>query len=227
MTWRVELHAHTCYSKDSLLKPATVIAACQAKGIDKLVVTDHNTIAGALRLQGMAPQLIIVGEEIMTTEGELLAFFVRELVPAGLTPRETIARLRDQGAFISVSHPFDRLRHGAWREEALLEIVHEVDALEVFNARCVFSADNAAALSLAQRYGKLKTVGSDSHTARELGRATVEIEPFALTGDEAVATFRANLATARFRTTLSSVWIHLASTYAKWMRRLGLRPLPG
>lgn len=221
MTWRIELHAHTCYSKDCLVEPETVIATCQRKGIDKLVVTDHNTIAGALRLKQMAPEQIIVGEEIMTTEGELLVFFVREWVPPGLTPQETIARLRDQGAFISVSHPFDRLRHGAWDKAALLEIIDEVDALEVFNARCIFNADNAAALALAQRHNKLKTVGSDSHTAREIGRATVEIAPF-----DSAETLRAHLATARFRTTLSSVWIHFASTYAKWVRRLGLSPLP-
>jgi predicted metal-dependent phosphoesterase TrpH len=221
MSWRVELHCHTHYSKDCLLKPEAIIETCRAKGIDKLAVTDHNSIAGALQLQEMAPELIVVGEEIMTTEGELLAFFVREQVPAGLAPREAIARLRDQGAFISVSHPFDRLRHGAWQESALLDIIAKVDALEVFNARCIFNADNAATLDLAQRCSKLKTVGSDAHTAREMGRATVEIEPF-----ESAETFCTNLATARFRTTLSSAWIHLASTYAKWVRRLGLRPRP-
>ena len=222
MTWRVELHSHTYYSKDSLLLPARIIEDCHAKGIDKLAVTDHNAIAGALELREMAPELVIVGEEIMTTEGELLAFFVQEWVPPGLTPQETIARLRDQGAFISVAHPYDRLRHGAWQEPALLAIIEQVDALEVFNSRCVFNADNATALALAQRHGKLKTVGSDAHTARELGRATVEIEPF-----DSVETFRANLATARVRTDLSSVWIHFASTYAKWVRRLGLKPQPG
>ena len=221
MTWRVELHAHTGYSQDCLLTPEAVIAACQRKGIDKLAVTDHNTIAGALRLKQLAPEQIIVGEEIKTTEGELLAFFVREWVPPGLSPRETITRLREQGAFISVSHPFDRLRHGAWDEAALLEIIHEVDALEVFNARCMFNADNAAALALAQRYDKLQTVGSDSHTAREMGRATVEIMPF-----DSAETLRAHLPTARLHTSLSSVWIHFASTYAKWVRRLGLRPRP-
>jgi predicted metal-dependent phosphoesterase TrpH len=221
MTWRVELHAHTCYSKDSLVTPETLIAACQRKGIDRLVVTDHNSISGALRLKELAPELIIVGEEIMTTEGELLAFFVREWVPPGLTPQETLARLRDQGAFISVSHPFDRLRRGAWDETVLLEIIDQVDALEIFNARCLFNADNAAALALAQRHNKLMTVGSDSHTAREIGRATIELEPF-----DSAETFRANLAQARFYTTLSSVWIHFASTYAKWVRRLGLSPQP-
>lgn len=222
MLWRVELHAHTYYSRDCLLEPEQIVATCRHKGIDKLVVTDHNAIEGALELKRLAPELVLVGEEILTTEGELLAFFVQEFVPPGLSPHEAIARLRDQGAFISVSHPYDRLRHGAWREPALLEILDEVDALEVFNARCVFNADNAAALACARRHNKLETVGSDSHTSREIGRALVEIEPF-----DSPETFRTNLATARYSTTLSSVWIHFASTYAKWVRRLGLKPRPG
>ncbi len=221
MSCRVELHTHTRYSKDCLVTPETVIATCRRKGIDRLAVTDHNSISGALRLKELAPELIIIGEEIMTTEGELLAFFMREWVPPGLTPQETLTRLRDQGAFISVSHPFDRLRRGARDEASLIEIIDEVDALEVFNARCTFDADNAAALALAQRYDKLQTVGSDSHTAREMGRATVEIAPF-----DSAETLRAHLPTARLHTSLSSVWIHFASTYAKWVRRLGLRPRP-
>jgi predicted metal-dependent phosphoesterase TrpH len=220
--WRVELHAHTHYSKDCLLKPGKIIETCRAKHIDKLVVTDHNAVEGALELERLAPELIVVGEEIMTTAGELLAFFVREWVPPGLAPAEAIGRLREQGAFISVSHPYDRLRHGAWEEPALLEIIDAVDALEVFNARCIFKGDNAAALALAQRCNKLQTVGSDSHTAREMGQAMVEIEPF-----QSVDEFRAKLAKARLLTRLSPAWIHFASTYAKWVRRLRLKPRPG
>src|SRR4051812_29640014 len=120
-TWKVELHSHTCYSKDSLISLDSVIRTCQRKGIDRIAITDHNTAEGALALAKLAPDLIIVGEEIMTTQGEILAFFVRETIPAGLTPDETIRRLRDQGAVVSVSHPYDRLRKGAWEEPDLLK----------------------------------------------------------------------------------------------------------
>ena len=76
-------------------------------------------------MQKLAPDLVIVGEEIMTDRGEILGYFMRESIPAGLTPDETIRRLRDQGAVISVSHPFDRLRKGAWHEEDLLKIIDQ------------------------------------------------------------------------------------------------------
>src|SRR5262245_25142036 len=109
----VELHSHTYASDDCLMRPADIIRTCARRGIDRLAVTDHNSRAGALEMQALAPGLVIVGEEVMTTQGELLGYFLRECVPAGLSPQETIARLRAQGAAISVSHPFDRLRHGA------------------------------------------------------------------------------------------------------------------
>jgi len=113
MTLRVEFHSHTNASKDSLTHPADLIAAVRRKGIDRLIITDHNTIVGARAAQALDSELVIVGEEIMTTRGEILAAFVTEEVPPHLSPMETIQYLKDQSAFISVSHPFDRLRSGA------------------------------------------------------------------------------------------------------------------
>src|SRR3990172_3631865 len=133
----VEFHCHTIYSKDSLTHPEILVSACRRKEIDRVVVTDHNTIKGAQAARALAPELVIVGEEVMTTQGEILAAFVTEEIPPGLSPQETIRRLKDKNAFISVSHPFDRLRSGGWREEHLLEILPLVDAIEVYNSRCL------------------------------------------------------------------------------------------
>ncbi len=127
----VEFHCHTYASKDSLTRPADLVKAARRKGLDRLVITDHNSIAGALESRAIDPQLVIVGEEIMTTKGEILAAYVQEEIPALLSPQETIRRLKEQGAFISVSHPFDEMRAGGWQESDLLEIVPFVDAIEV------------------------------------------------------------------------------------------------
>ncbi|MDP3185009.1 MAG: PHP domain-containing protein, partial [Anaerolineales bacterium] len=107
---RIDFHTHTNFSKDSLTRPERLVKASRRKQIDRLVVADHNTIAGALVAQRLDSQRVIVGEEIMTTRGEILAAYLTEEVPPGLSPKETIKRLRDQGAFISVAHPFDTLR---------------------------------------------------------------------------------------------------------------------
>ncbi len=220
-TWRVELHSHTYYSLDSLTRFEAFLRACTARRLDKVAITDHNTAEGALKLARMAPERIIVGEEIMTTEGELLAYFVQESVPPFLSPEAAIERLRQQGAVISVSHPFDRLRKGAWDEANLRRILPLVDAIEGFNARCLFPADNARAIAFARAHAKLYTVGSDAHMPYELGRAVLHMPPF--TDAES---FRRGLTEAVPQTHLSAFWVHFYSKYAKWVRKLGLAKLP-
>ena len=76
--WNVDLHSHTLWSKDCLTSFETIIQLCLRRGIDRIAITDHNTAAGALAMHKIAPDLVIVGEEIMTTEGEILAYFVQE-----------------------------------------------------------------------------------------------------------------------------------------------------
>ncbi len=213
---RVEFHCHTTCSKDSLTSAGRLVAACSSRGIDRVIVTDHNTIAGALSAQAIDPVRVIVGEEIMTTRGELLAAFVATEIPPGLSPLEAIGRLREQGAFISVSHPFDRWRAGGWEESDLLGIVGLVDAIEVYNSRCLSPAFNRRAQEFACQHNLSGTVGSDAHTTFELGRSTLLMEPF----DNADGLRRA-IPQATARTEWSPPWIHLASRYAIFRKRLG------
>lgn len=217
---RVEFHCHTNASKDSLTPPAELVRVARRKGLNRVIVTDHNTIAGARQAKGLEPALVIVGEEIMTTQGEILAAFVAEEVPPGLSPGETIRRLRAQNAFISVSHPFDRLREGGWREEDLLEILPLVDAIEVYNSRCLWPGFNRRAAQFAARHGVPGTVGSDAHAAFELGRAVLSLEPF-----EGPDGLRKVIRAGRAQVRWSPPWFHLTSRFAAAMKRSGLRRL--
>jgi len=218
---KVELHTHTYYSKDCLTPLDKFIAECRRKELDRVAVTDHNTTAGAFKLKEMAPDLIIVGEEIKTDSGEIIAYFLTEEVPMGLPVREAIACVRDQGGVVGVSHPADRLRKEAMGLDRLEPIVYRVDALEVFNARCLYKSDNEAARVFAARHGKIGFAGSDAHTLVELGRATVTLNEF-----DSAQTFLDSLETAQLNAQLSSPFIHFASTWAKWMRRLKIVPRP-
>ena len=211
---RVEFHSHTYASKDSLTSPADLIAAAHRKGIDRLIITDHNTIAGARMAQALDPELVIVGEEIMTTRGEILAAFVTEEVPPQLSPTETIHRLRDQGAFISVSHPFDRMRSGAWKEADLLEILPLVDAIEVYNSRCMFPGFNRAAKRFAEEHNIPGTVGSDAHAAFEVGRSLLVLEQF-----ESAEQMRKVIRRGIPQVKWSPPWFHLTSRYASMRKK--------
>jgi len=173
-----EFHCHTIYSRDSSNHIPDLIAEARARGIDKLAITDHNTIAGALIAKEIAPEMVIVGEEILTQQGELLAYFLTEEIPPRLSVDAAVARLKAQGAFIAIPHPFDRHRHG-WKRDELLAVLPHVDAVEVFNARSFRQILNDKALAFAREQGLPAIAGSDAHSIVELGFARMLLPPFA------------------------------------------------
>jgi predicted metal-dependent phosphoesterase TrpH len=179
------------------------------------VVTDHNSIQGALAAQALDPQRVIVGEEIMTTRGEILAAFVEEEIPAGLSPQDALKELKSQGAFISVSHPFDEMRAGGWLEKDLLEILPQVDAIEVYNSRCMFPRFNRRAQVFALEHNIAGTVGSDAHAPFELGRSTLLLESF-----DGPQGLREVIRRGTPRLRWSPWWVHLTSRYASLRRKL-------
>ena len=216
--WRVDMHAHTRVSFDSLNHPEAMLTAAREHGIDRLVVTDHNRIDGALLLRQMDGERIIVGEEVKTAEGiDIIGIFLEELIPKGTPARETCRRIRDQSGVVYIPHPFDLHRSGAG---PLLDDLDEwIDVVEVHNARCLRPESNRRADAWAEAHGKLKGAGSDAHTIREIGRGFVEVPPFAPDRESFLAALRLGRVVGR---TVSSPFCHLASTYAK-VRKL----LPG
>jgi predicted metal-dependent phosphoesterase TrpH len=209
---------HTCASKDGLLHPAEVIRIAKFKGLDRICITDHNTLEGALVAHRLDPDFVIIGEEILTEYGEILAFFVSEWVPPRLSPQETLNRLQAQGAVISVSHPFDRRRSG-WTERMLETMLPQLDAIEAFNARALQAKYNERARAFATAHALPTTAGSDAHTAMEIGAAYLEMPGFCT-----AAEFRAGLSQARMYGQLTPAWIQLLSGFNTWRGRLGLRP---
>jgi predicted metal-dependent phosphoesterase TrpH len=206
---RVEFHCHTIYSPDSLNFVPDLLKRSRQKGIDRVIITEHNSIYGALRAKELDPELVIVGEEILTQKGELLASFVKEKIPAGLAPLEAIERLKAQGAFISVSHPFDLRRHG-WEMPDLMEILPFVDAIEVFNARCTNPEHNNQAQSFANEHNLAGTVGSDAHILFEVGQATLSLPYF-----EDAEGLRKGIRQGKQIVRLSPAWVHLGSGLAR------------
>jgi hypothetical protein len=214
--WQIETHCHTLISKDSLARPADLVAASRRKSLDRVVITDHNSISGALAAQAIDPERIIVGEEIMTRQGEILAFFVQEQIPPNLEALQTIEILRQQGAFISVSHPFDLLRGGRWELRDLEAIAPQVDAIEIFNSRCVHNGYNEQAETFARLHNLPGTAGSDAHALFELGRARLVVPPF-----KDAEELKGVIREAQMKGKRSPPWVHLASRFAVWRKRAG------
>jgi predicted metal-dependent phosphoesterase TrpH len=186
---RLDLHTHSHYSYDSFQSLEAIIRAVQTRGLDGIALTDHDALAGALELRERASFLVIPGEEIRTSAGEVTGLFLHERIPPGLSPQETIRRIRAQGGLVYVPHPLARGVPSRIRRAALEEILPQVDIIEGFNARVPLGADDVAAQQLAASCGLAMGAGSDAHFPFEFGRGWVEMEGFA-TAEEFLASLR-------------------------------------
>jgi predicted metal-dependent phosphoesterase TrpH len=211
---RLDMHCHTSASFDSLSRPADVVRTARARGLDRLVVTDHNRIDGALRCRDLDPGLVIVGEEVKTRERvDIIGIFLTEAIPAGTPARETCERIRAAGGVVYMPHPFDGRRAGGG---ALLEELEDlVDVVEVHNARSSRGRNRAAERWATER-GKPMGAGSDAHTLREIARGVVELPDFAHDRESLLAALRAGRIVRREVSRAASLW----STWAKLRKRL-------
>jgi predicted metal-dependent phosphoesterase TrpH len=176
---KTDLHVHTHYSGDSDTTLEKLVERCQTLGLGAIAVTDHDTAEGALALAGQpTPFKVIVGEEVASTEGEIIGLFLKESIPGGLSPEETIKRIRQQGGLVCIPHPFDRYRSSAMQSATLERIAGLIDIVEVFNARSIPAQNLSLPGKFAKTHTLLKGAGSDSHSATEIGRAFVTIPDF-------------------------------------------------
>jgi predicted metal-dependent phosphoesterase TrpH len=214
---RADFHTHTIFSFDSMVDPQEYIRRCVNAGVNCVAVTEHNNIDGALYLREIAPFKVIVAEEIRTREGEIIGFFLEEEVPAGLSPEETVERIKSQGGLVGTPHPFDPFRQGLG-EAALRRIAKDIDVIEAFNARIHLARHNERAAAFAREHDLAVSAGTDAHSPWELGRAYIEMPDF-----DTPQQFLSSLREGRLVGRTASRLVHAFSTAEKLRRRLGLR----
>jgi len=173
----IDLHCHTSASFDSTARPADVVRAAHARGLTHLVVSDHDRIEGALAAQAVAPAglTVIVGEEVKTTEGDLIAAYLQRAIPPGLSPTEAIAAAREQGALVGIPHPFDRHRGSLLRDSRLASLAEHVDWVETYNARLIGNGNDTAA-EFALTHGLPSVAVSDAHSVLEVAVAQTALD---------------------------------------------------
>jgi len=214
---KADLHVHTRYSKDSTSPTEKVVQRCIELGINCVAITDHDCIGGALEVKGIAPFKVIVGEEVLTSSGEIIGLFLTEEIPPHLSAEETVARIKSQGGLVCIPHPFDRFRpHSRLHRDALERIMPDVDLVEVFNSRTLLKRDIARAVELARSYGLPGTAGSDAHVTQEIGRAYIEIPEFNDAGQFKTALLQGVISGRR-----TSPLIHLYNVRNRLIKRLG------
>jgi predicted metal-dependent phosphoesterase TrpH len=169
----IDLHCHTSASFDSLASPEAVVRAAAGRGLTHLAITDHDRIDGALRARGAAPAglTVIVGEEVRTADGDLIALFLERAVAPGRPARDTIEEVRAQGGLVGIPHPFDRFRGSMLKDPRLEAIAQLVDWVEAYNARVMAGGGNERAATFARDAGLPGVAVSDAHSVVEVGVA--------------------------------------------------------
>ena len=175
----VDLHMHTDHSPDCATPVDVLLDTAKARGLGAIAVTDHNVITGAHEARDRAEGIkVIVAEEVKTADqGEVIGLFIDEHIPRGMTLEETIAEIHRQGGLVYVPHPFDRM-HAVPDYEHLLNVVEDVDAIEVFNARVAVKSFNEEAVKFARKYRIPGGAGSDSHVPQGLGSVRIRMRDF-------------------------------------------------
>lgn len=177
MRWRVDLHTHTWHSLDSWMSPQSLVDRAREAGLDRVAVTDHGTIEGALEARKLDPARVIVGQEIRCDGGtELIGLFLREQIPMGLPVEEVRTRIHAQGGLVYAPHPFAYGRRAAWHAS---RAIAASDLVEVFNSRAFLPVWNRTAARTAAHREIPAFAGTDAHFPWEIGRAYTRVPPFA------------------------------------------------
>lgn len=161
-TYKVDLHTHSTGSPDGGLTKRHYQFFLDNNLLDYIAITDHNRIDIAQQYQAELGGRIIVGEEVMTSEGELIGLHLSKLVEPGQTALATAEAIKAQGGLVYVPHPFETVRSGI-SEKTLEQIAAQVDIIEGYNGRAIFQNRGALARKWAAKLGVPIAASSDAH----------------------------------------------------------------
>ena len=180
---RADLHMHTNFS-DGWPSPAKLVDhVISNTDLNVIAVTDHDTIDGALRAADRAARRheveVIVGEEVSSRDGHILALFLERRIRPGMSAAATVHAIHDQGGLAVAAHPFWRTQRqartgGKVHGVGWLAAELDFDAIEVENATPGFFVFNQLAHRLNLGLGAPELGSSDAHILDAIGRAFTE-----------------------------------------------------
>lgn len=177
---RADMHIHSLYS-DGTATVGEILAHVEARtDLDVVAITDHERIDGAVRAAelhagGEYSFDLVLGEEITTRRGHVLALFITERIPALRPLEETLHRIHAQGGIAIAAHPMAPvpLSVGSRSLRRVRDHADEdvyFDALELFNPSTAGRARHGARIELNARELSLPGVGnSDGHVLEGIG----------------------------------------------------------
>ncbi|MGH2510439.1 MAG: PHP domain-containing protein, partial [Ktedonobacteraceae bacterium] len=171
---RADLHMHSTYSDGIGTIQQVLDYAQERTNLDVIALTDHDVIDGSLRARDLWAKGtyrfdFVVGEEVSTKSGHLLALFIEQRIPPRLSLEESIDLIHAQGGLAVIAHPLNQLFRHSCPRSALDRIKASdsvwLDGIETWNASfCGIVANRVAMQSNREQYGWPELGNSDAHT---------------------------------------------------------------
>ncbi len=179
---KADMHLHTLYSDGAVSVQALLDHVEAATDLDVIAITDHERIDGAVRAReihaaGNYGFEFVVGEEVTTRRGHVLALFISERIPALRSLAETIERIHDQGGIAIAAHPMAPLTPSLGRRSLIAvhgtaDRRHRLDAIVLMNPSAAGRIRRTARERLNSEILQLPAVGnSDAHVLEVIGTA--------------------------------------------------------
>lgn len=179
---KADMHLHTLYSDGTASVRAVLDHVESRTDLDVIAITDHERIDGALRAReihaaGDYAFEFVVGEEITTRRGHVLALFISRRIPALRPLPETLERIHDQGGIAIAAHPLAPLTPSLGTRSLLTAHGAEdprqrLDAIELMNPSAAGRSRQVTRARLNADVLQLPPVGnSDAHVLEGIGTA--------------------------------------------------------
>ncbi len=177
---RCDPHTHTTYS-DGLGSPRQIVETALARGLDVIVITDHDSIDGALEARELArkdsyPIEVIIGSEVTTARGvHMLALFVEERLPMFRSAARTVEHIARLGGVALAPHPLSALTPSMGRRmiEGLVADGLPLTGVETINPSPA-GWPRARVVALNRHWGLAEFGGSDAHFPPHIAAAYTE-----------------------------------------------------
>jgi len=173
MQIKADLHVHSNWSKDSLITPKDLVYYAKKRGLNAVAVTDHDQIEGSCKIARETDFLVVPGMEVSSADGHIVALNLQELIPKGLSARETVDRIHREGGIAIAVHPY------AWLKGSLTSHVEDArfDAIETVNACAVpFNRCKRKAGEIARKLNLPCVGGTDAHYGPTIGYGYTAID---------------------------------------------------
>ena len=187
---RADLQVHTEES-DGMDNALTILDAAHRRGVDVIAITDHDQTRGAHLAREAAdranhPVDVIVGSEVTSRHGHILALWIEEPVPFFRSAAATVEAIWNQGGVAIISHPcavmpialsigdIDRLVRDLTPERS----GDRPPILGIETANPIPSARwrRGRVIEANQRWGLAATGGSDAHFHEQVGSSLTMFE---------------------------------------------------